>query len=195
MTGCAELACVLLAAGEGRRFGGNKLESRISPHADESEEAMLGVHAARTLATFGFAKLVAVCNAANTALNHELASLGFELLINPDPSLGQSKSLAMGIGQVAKLDISGALIALADMPFITAAHITRLAEAFDGARAVCSFDGAMQKPPAILPRSMFADVQMLSGDRGARAMLADAVAIFASRATLADIDRPEDIAR
>lgn len=154
---------------------------------------MLGLHPAETLAAAGFGKLVAVCNATHASLNDALASLGFELVINPDPANGQSGSLALGIGQLADTDISGALIALADMPFINAEHLQRLATAFRGQRPVCSANGTTRMPPAIFPRSMFAELRGLSGDQGARKLLGNAITVEGDPAMLADIDRPEDL--
>lgn len=186
MPGCADLACIYLAAGEGRRFGGGKLEAEL-------EGKMLGLHTAETLAAAGFGKLVAVCNATQTGLNDALTSLGFELVTNPEPAKGQSSSLALGIGQIADAEISGALVALADMPYISAEHLRRLAEAFGGQRQVCSANGAARMPPAIFPRSMFAKLRGLTGDQGARKLLSDAIIIEADPAILADVDRPEDL--
>ncbi len=154
---------------------------------------MLGLHPAETLAAAGFGKLVAVCNAASERLNKDLKSLGFELVINPDPIKGQSSSLALGIGQITDTGISGALIALADMPFISAEHLQRLASAFRGQRPVCSAKGTTWMPPAIFPRSMFAELRGLSGDQGARKLLVNAITIEGDPAMLADIDRPEDL--
>ena len=186
MPGFADLACIYLAAGEGRRFGGGKLEAELNGK-------MLGLHAAETLAAAGFGKLVAVGNATHAGLNDALTSLGFELVINPDPTKGQSSSLALGIGQIADTEISGALIALADMPYISAEHLRRLAEAFGRQRLVCSSNGAARMPPAIFPRSMFAKLRGLTGDQGARKLLSDAIVVEADPAMLADIDRPEDL--
>jgi molybdenum cofactor cytidylyltransferase len=186
MPGFASLACIYLAAGEGRRFGGGKLEAEL-------DGAMLGLHAARTLAASGFAQLIAVCNADNAKLNAELAAIGFQVIINPQPADGQAHSLALGMGQLAGSAASAALVALADMPFVTADHLQRLIDAFQGERPVCSTNGSTSMPPAIFPQSIWPDLQLLSGDQGARSLLADAIAIEGDPAMLADIDRPEDL--
>lgn len=185
----ADLACILLAAGEGRRFGGRKLEARL-------KDKMLGLHAAELLAGMSFGALVAVCNAANEALNAELAALGFRIVINPEPSAGQARSLALGIGAVAEGQADAALVALADMPHVSAEHLRALVGAFErGGRIVpgCSAAGAVKLPPAIFPRSCWAELCNLSGDQGARGMLADAITVPADAATLKDIDRPQDM--
>jgi molybdenum cofactor cytidylyltransferase len=182
----SNLAAIYLAAGQGRRFDGGKLEVVLN-------EAMLGLHAARILAVCGFAKLVAVCNADNARLNAELAALGFDVVINPRPADGQASSLALGIEQLAVGSAVGTLVALADMPFVTAEHFERLANAFDGKQTVCSSNGTSRMPPAIFPQSIWPDLQRLSGDQGARNLLSEAVVVEADFNILADIDRPEDL--
>jgi molybdenum cofactor cytidylyltransferase len=186
MPGFADLACIYLAAGEGRRFGGRKLEVML-------DETMLGLHAAHALAACGLAKLIAICNADNAGLNAELAALGFDVVINRRPADGQSSSLALGIRQVAGSGVRGALVALADMPFVTKDHMQKLTNSFDDDRPVCSSDGIARMPPAIFPQSMWPALQRLSGDQGARNLLSDAVVVEARAAMLADIDRPEDL--
>jgi molybdenum cofactor cytidylyltransferase len=186
MPGFADLAGIYLAAGEGRRFGGRKLEVMLG-------DTMLGLHAAHALAACGLAKLIAVCNADNTGLNAELAALGFDLMLNTSPADGQASSLALGIGQIASGVARGALVALADMPFVTEDHLQKLANSFDDDRPVCSSDGIARMPPAIFPQSMWPALQRLSGDQGARDLLSDAVVVEAGAAMLADIDRPEDL--
>jgi molybdenum cofactor cytidylyltransferase len=186
MPGFADLACIYLAAGEGRRFGGGKLEAML-------DGKMLGLHAARTLAACGFTRPVAVCNADNAGLNAGLAALGFDLVIHPSPADGQAGSLALGILQLAGSDAKGTLVALADMPFVTEDHLQQLSNSFDGDRPVCSSNGTTRMPPAIFPQSMWPALQRLSGDKGARNLLSEAVAVEASVAVLSDIDRPEDL--
>jgi molybdenum cofactor cytidylyltransferase len=156
-------------------------------------ENMLGLYAAQTLAACGFQKLVAVCNPVNAQLNPALAALGYDLEINPDPAAGQAQSLALGIAAIEGSSVSAVLVALADMSFISSDHLAAMVDAFDGDTPVCSTNGRTRMPPAIFPQSIWPDLQQLSGDQGARSLLADAIAIEGDPAMLADIDRPEDL--
>ncbi len=186
MPGFADLACVYLAAGEGRRFGGGKLEAEISGK-------MMGLHMAERLADLGFSRLLAVSNAANARLNPALAALGFDLLVNPDPAAGQAQSIRLALQALASVETAGILVALADMPFVTAEHLDGLVKAFDGEQPVCSGHDGRRMPPAIFPQRMCPALQRLSGDQGARNLLSGAVLVEANAAMLADIDRPEDL--
>lgn len=187
MPDCARLACILLAAGESRRFGGNKLEVALNGK-------MLGLHAAENLAAMGFGAMVAVGNTRNTRLNPALSQLGFQLVINPDPSAGQAGSLALGVKALADSDWDGILVALADMPYVSGQHLTALVKGFaNSGKSHCSSNGMAKMPPAIFARSDWPQLTGLSGDQGARGMLADTISIIAEAWTLKDIDFPDDI--
>lgn len=187
MPGCARIACILLAAGEGRRFGGNKLEAAFGGK-------MLGLHAAETLAAMGFGAMVAVGNSRYTRLNPALLHLGFRLVINPDPSAGQATSLAVGVKALVDGDWDGILVALADMPYVNSGHLGLLVQGFgNGGKAHCSSNGVAKMPPAVFGPSDWPLLAGLSGDQGARVLLTDAIAILAEAATLKDIDLPDDI--
>jgi molybdenum cofactor cytidylyltransferase len=187
MPGCAKLACIYLAAGEGRRFGGGKLEAGIGGK-------MMGLHVAERLAGMGFGALLAISNVANTQLNPALAALGFNVLINPEPSAGQAQSLKLGLQAISSTSITGVLIALGDMPYVPAEHFTQLALAFQDvgeSTAICSTHGSIRQPPAIFPQSMRDALMALKGDQGARALLGDAICVEAAPDLLRDIDTRE----
>jgi molybdenum cofactor cytidylyltransferase len=187
MRGCADLAVILLAAGEGRRFGGAKLEAEL-------DGKMLGLHAAELLAGMDFGEAIAVCNANQPSLNAELAQLGFKIIINPNPAAGQAKSLALGVCALG--DANGALVALADMPYLTASHVQRLAATFDANNAsttICSLHGDVRMPPAIFPRSVWPMLTGITGDQGAKALLAEALTVAGTPHILRDIDRRDDL--
>jgi molybdenum cofactor cytidylyltransferase len=188
---CAELACVLLAAGAGARFGGNKLEAML-------DGRMLGLHAAATLGGLGFGRRIAVSRADTPALNAALAAAGFEVVVNAAPDLGLSASLKLGVEAVLPCEAKGLLLALADMPFVTSAHLDALCTAFEGAgqaRTVASAASGVPMPPAIFPRAAWPALLAIEGDRGARALLGDAIRVAGDPAMLADIDTPDDLAR
>jgi molybdenum cofactor cytidylyltransferase len=184
-----KIACVLLAAGAATRFGGGKLSYRL-------DGAYLGLHAAQTLASIGFGRLIAVCNPADQALCDAYVELGFEIVSNDQPENGQSQSLRLGIEALAKRETKGVMVALADMPFITVNHCNALLTAFeksDELQAIASFNGTAALPPAIFPASAYAALSTLAGDQGARYFLNDAVQVIGDADMLADIDQPEDL--
>lgn len=123
---------------------------------------------------------------------------------NPDFAAGLSTSLSRGLAALPE-DTDGALVCLADMPQVTAAAIDRLIAAFDPleGRAICLPTwGGRRGNPVLLARRYFAEVQAISGDVGARALIGEypeAVAEVAmddlaqGSGVLDDVDTPEDL--
>jgi molybdenum cofactor cytidylyltransferase len=98
-----------------------------------------------------------------------------------------SRSIAIGVGAVAAQQSDGLLLALADMPFVPAAHIEELVSSFDG-NMVASSAGGVAQPPAIFGPGFFAALSRLEGDRGARDLLRSARLVEAQAEWLQDID-------
>jgi molybdenum cofactor cytidylyltransferase len=179
----SRIGLVLLAAGRGERFGGDKLGAYL-----------LGLtvldRAAAPLASLPLARRVIV-----TAPGPPTIPAGFRRVALPDPALPQSRSLALGIAALGSEGLDAVLIALADMPLVPAGHYEALRRAFTGARPACSLSGETRLPPALFPVSAVPALTGLDGDRGARALLGDAVPVAAPAEWLIDIDRAEDLAR
>ncbi len=176
------IGLVLLAAGRSSRFGADKLSAPLA-------EKPLIRHAAETLASLPLARRVAVLGADAPGL----ADIGFAEVRLPGAEQPQSASLAAGIGTLGCQGLRGIMVALADMPLVTPDHLAALAAAFNGSQAVCSLAGAVRSPPAIFPASQHDLLLAQHGDRGARALLADAVTVPAPPSTLIDIDTPADL--
>ncbi len=88
------------------------------------------------------------------------------------------------------------VVALADMPRVTATHIWHLLEAADGPDAVvASSDGISPKPPAIFGRNRFDALLALEGDQGARDMVRGGKHVVTTPAELIDVDTPEELER
>ena len=177
---CADTVGVLLAAGAGRRFGGNKLEAMLG-------DAMLGEHAARTMAAMGLGGLIAVHNPAHRRLATALAQRGFTLVANDDPAAGLSHSLALATIAAAAGTARAMLVCLADMPFVASDHLSALMTAGEG-EIVASSSGGARMPPVMLPHSVWPELLRLRGDAGARQLLARATLVDADPAQLADVD-------
>jgi len=186
----ANLGVILLAAGRSLRFGArNKLEVDLAGQP-------LGLHGARAALALRPAHAVAICNRMEPELVEALAGLGFEILYNEAPEQGLAASLVLGVRHMAERPVEAALLCLADMPFIESGHLAAMARRFDEGTApvVASSDGATVMPPALFARSLFPRLERLSGDQGARGLLAGAALVTAPAATLRDIDRPADLA-
>lgn len=189
MIDAGDIAAILLAAGGSRRFGAD--DKLLAPLAG----VPLALHAARRIVELAPRRRIAVCRDGAGALVEQLAALDFEIVVNPDPEAGLSRSLACGIAEAARGREAAALICLADMPFVGAEHLRSLLARFDATDApvVASTDGTTRMPPALFARSLFGALQSEKGDRGGKALLADAALVRAGEGKLVDIDRPEDL--
>jgi molybdenum cofactor cytidylyltransferase len=177
---------VLLAAGVSARYGdvGSKLDEEFLGHP-------LGVHVAVTLEALPFLERIAVVRSCK--INY--GAHGFRLLRNNAPGAGIATSIGLGVAAAKERGAEAVLLALADMPRITAAHIHRL---FDASRemdtVVASSDGVDASPPALFGRDRFDFLLSLEGDEGARDLVRSGRHVVTSPAELIDIDTPEQLA-
>lgn len=193
MKNLSSYAVLLLAAGEGRRFGGEKLGAIID---GESVIAL----SASALANTGCVMRAAVLSSATLHHAPRLEALGFEILLNPDAASGLSSSIRCAVAWAQMNGADAALLALADMPFVTSTHLLRLCARLEHSTAgvAYSHSGNRCSPPAIFAARWFGALQSLDGDAGARNLLAaasDDDGVVAPPETLADIDSQEDLAR
>ena len=178
------VALILLAAGLSRRFGdSDKLIVDLNG-------VPLGLHAANALSALPFAARIAVMG--KTAL----AFQGFETVHNDTPEAGMSWSLALGVAAARIHRPQAVLVVLADMPFVSEAHVRALLAAGEGAGAiVASGAGGAPMPPALFGADHFDTLESQSGDKGARQLLHAATIVTAPPHELTDIDTPQALAR
>ena len=150
------------------------------------------MRAAHELARVAAAAHFAVCQPDAVIAAH-YKRLGFDIVDNANPGIGLSGSLHLAVEAALRTDAQALLIALADMPFVQAAHVEALIAACTD-DVVASFDGNQPMPPAIFPRSHWPDLLATVGDAGARHILAHAEKLTAPAGTLCDIDTPDDLA-
>ena len=183
---------VLLAAGEGRRFGG------IKQLADINGETM--VHRAARTAIASGAKLIAVTGAHAEQVSLALSHLPLHILHHAGWADGMGSSLAAGIHYVVDHfpQVTGALLCLADQPLLETSCYTRMLERHRQApeRILATAQNGVAGPPALFPKHCFAELMQWSGDRGAQALLrrkAERVELF-EWPDMIDIDNPDDLA-
>jgi len=127
------------------------------------------------------------------------ASKPVTVVRNPQYATGLASSLRFAIRMLPD-SIDAALVQLADMPWISAAHIDRLIEAFDPRQPtiVVPVRDARRGHPVLWPRRFFQPICELSGDVGARELLVQHQAetrlvAFDTDAIFEDIDTPEQL--
>ncbi|WP_084583275.1 nucleotidyltransferase family protein [Sphingomonas azotifigens] len=177
-------ALVLLAAGRSERFAdGDKL-------TEDYLGQPLAFHVVTALENMPFLARIAVVW--DTAL--DFAARGFQVVENPDRALGQARSVRYGVAAAEAAGAEAVLIALADMPRVTAAHCYRLFDASDnGATLVASSDGVQPMPPALIGRDHFAELCSLEGDAGARQLILRGHHVITRPEELVDIDTRQDL--
>lgn len=186
---------LLLAAGQSRRMGkANKMLVEI-------EGTPMVVHAARALIASGAAPIVVVLGHEPAAVEAALEGLPVTFVRNPDYTDGLSTSLKAGLSALPE-QCAGAVIALGDMPGVTAADIDSLIDAFDPAtgHTICvPTHHGKRGNPVLWGRRYFAEMAGVSGDVGARHLIgenADQVIEVArdNPGILIDLDTPEAVA-
>ena len=122
---------------------------------------------------------------------------GERVVVNPDYAQGMSTSLQAGLRALAD-GAEGAMIVLADQPYVTARTMGLLAAEFRRARPPAlapSFEGRRGNP-VVIGAALFPELMELRGDAGFRAIAArHAVAELAvdDPGVLMDVDQPSDL--
>jgi molybdenum cofactor cytidylyltransferase len=173
---------LLLAAGASRRFGpDDKLlaKYRVRPLLAHAADAMRGVDLSRRLAVI-----------TNPLLRPLLD--GFDIVTIPQGE--QSDSLRAGLEAAGSPD--RLLIALGDMPEVTAEHLGHVLAAATADSPAASHDGTDPMPPACFPRTWLPQLAALRGDQGAGRLLRDLPPsrMVPAPGQLRDIDLPQHLA-
>ena len=193
----ARVAALVLAAGQSRRMGTlNKLLIAIDgkPMVRHVAEAVQGSQAR---------PIVVVTGHEHDKVEGALAGLDVaRFVFNPNYAEGLSTSLKQGIAALPA-GTEAALVCLGDMPKVTAGEIDRLIAAFSPVegRAICvPTRRGKRGNPVLLTSRLFAELSSVSGDIGARDLIAAHPELVAEvemdgDGILTDIDTPQALAR
>lgn len=185
-----EIVGILLAAGSGRRFGGDK---QLHPLPDGTPMA---VAAARNLHA-ACACVVAVIRPDHLALAQLLKEENCEIVVCSDAEQGMGHSLASGVR--ATRDAAGWIVALADMPFIATGSYTAVIDALRaGATLAATQYRGQRGHPVGFSREWRDELITLNGDIGGRSILEKhreriVLCNVEDRGVLIDIDRRDDL--
>jgi molybdenum cofactor cytidylyltransferase len=182
---------VVLAAGEGKRFGGTK---QLTVRGGRP----LVVHAVDALRDGGAEDILVVTGHDADAVEAVLPD-DARPVRNPDHRAGQATSLAAALHATSDAS-EAAVILLADQPGVLGADVAALIDAFRATRAqIVRIAYADGPGPALLSREIFAEAGHLHGDVGARVLIAShpdwVHEIAIDRPAPVDVDTPGDLDR
>jgi molybdenum cofactor cytidylyltransferase len=192
-TGRRGPSAIVLAAGASSRFHGTKQLALIG--GKTLVERVLDVIPAgelrETVVVLGHEAA-----AVSTAIG---ARKGVTVVVNAGYRAGMGTSISTGTLALAK-GAEGAMILLADQPFVSRSLLRRMMKAFEarGSRGiVAAAQGDVVTPPAIFSSEYFPELSELRGDQGARLVIerhpSDVSLVrVRSRKTLADIDTRDE---
>jgi CTP:molybdopterin cytidylyltransferase MocA len=183
------IAAAILAAGGSRRLGQPKqllaidgttlvetVVARVCASRCDRFAIVVGAHAADVIA--------------------RVARHPVDIVANPHWQEGLASSVRAAAAWAQRIAASGLLLCVVDQPRLATEHLDRLVERFRASRtAVGSRYAGTLGVPAIVPATAFAELIALTGDRGARALLARPGTIAIDWADGAiDIDVAADLA-
>jgi molybdenum cofactor cytidylyltransferase len=187
------ISALVLAAGEGTRFGGTK-------QIEVVRGKPLVQHAVDAAAEAGVDEIVVVVGHDALRVRDALElPPGSRSVINARYAEGQSTSLAAGLRALDPAS-GAAIVLMADQPGIQPHHVTALDSAFrQGAPEIVRLRFRDGPGPALLARSIWDEALGLRGDIGARALF-DAHPervrwVEVGEDAPADVDRPADLDR
>jgi molybdenum cofactor cytidylyltransferase len=162
------VGCVLLAAGAGKRFGGHKLLHKICG------ETMIE-RALDRFSAFPFCVRVCVTRPEAETIRRLAQEKCFTVAVNPNPDRGVGTSAAIGTKSVLSLcpEAEGILFAVCDQPNLRHISVQRLLTAFQyhPNRIVSLSYAGVRGNPAVFPKSVFGELEALTGDVGGGAVV------------------------
>lgn len=196
--GQLQIGTIVLAAGASTRLGEPKQLIRV-------EGVPLIVRIATAALDSPLWPIVIVVGASSMEVRAELARLPVLIAENPAWIEGMASSLRTGIATLQSFSrrLDGALIALCDQPAFTSETIARLLDSapvpLEGRIVASQYQGRLGAP-ALFSRTYFTALSNLSGEEGARSVIASArlgnqVTPVDLPEMAIDLDTPEDIAR
>lgn len=186
----SEIVGILLAAGTGSRFGGDKLRHPLPDGTPLAVAAAVNLRSACD-------RLIAVVRPGQDALADLLSAAGCEIVLSPESTSGMGHSLAAGVRAAAQA--SGWIVALADMPFIASAtHVAVASRLREGASLVATQYRGERGHPVGFSRVWFPQLTAMTGDQGGKSILQAhrqqlVLCAIDDPGVLRDIDRREDL--
>ena len=165
----ASVGAVVLAAGQGRRAGLNKLM------AEDSSGEPLFMKAVKAAVASEAKPVFVITGYRHEELEEYLEKLDVNVLYNPSFASGIKTSIDMGLKAVPSV-CDGALLIPADMPYITATDLNRLIHKFDKEKdkqlCLVTHKG-IKSNPVLWSKSLYAKADIVPENAAFRVIFAE----------------------
>lgn len=159
-----------MAAGSSRRMGPG-MHKLCLP----MQGTLLGNLALNTALASNLNEVIVITNFTSWLLESGQKE-GVHTLSCQNASLGQSYSLRQGIEKAESMQADGAMVMLADQPFITTALLNGIIHEFcqhPELQYVAAAYQGIPRPPVLFSSNIFPILRKLKGDQGARLIFSD----------------------
>lgn len=190
MANCLKIGCVVMAAGNSSRFGSNKLTACLDGQSliRRALEAIPAELVHQTVVVTQYPEISALAK-----------EYSFTVIFNEYPEIGISKTVKLGLSQLA--DCDGVLFLVADQPLLrqeTVAALIALWQRHPACIAAPAHNG-QRGNPCLFPARFFPELLALEGDRGGSAVIRrhpEALLLLETDPQqLADADTPDQLAQ
>lgn len=161
-----KIVLVLLAAGDSRRFSGNKLLAKLDGkpmyrHLADEVERLSGEPFYRKIVVSQYDQIL-----------HDLYRLGFEPVENRESALGISHSIHLALEHLDGTE-DAVCFAVCDQPYLRGETILEMIAGWEksGKGLACLSSGGVDGNPALFARHYIPELLALSGDKGGRGVI------------------------
>ena len=164
-----KIAMIMLAAGNSRRFGANKLLYEVDGMPMYKHVLGQLIEVKNRLEKGPESKITVVTQYRAIAENG--VEQGIQVLYNPHPEMGISSSLKIGLN--ANLDADAVLFTVSDQPWLTSKTIYEMILAFEasGKELACISSQGKLGNPCIFKKKYYKELLALEGDKGGKKVL------------------------
>ena len=162
----SRVACIILAAGMAKRFGGVKQLVEI-----KGKSLLQRALDAANNSVADYVVLIVGSNSSDILSKIDLGRA--QVVLNKNFARGQSTSIKCGITNLPE-DCAGAIVMVADQPFVKSTHLNKIIRAFkNGKQSEVVILSHLGEPrnPVLIPKKLFPKLLKLRGDVGARATI------------------------
>ena len=185
-----KVGCVVMAAGNARRFGENKLAARLRGRSLISR-ALDAVPAEQLHAVVVVSQYPQVMDLAGT--------FHFAALYNPRPDWGISHTISLGLGKLPEMD--AALFQVADQPLLRRESVGSLVDFYrEHPEHIAALGhNGVRGNPCLFPARLFPELLALQGDHGGNQVIRrheeDLLLWEVPAPELTDVDTPQVLAQ